>query len=267
MSKQNQIFNRNLLKSNINRFSKNFYKSDFLFKEIAHRIFETISEFNQDFEDILEINCRDGFLGKQIIKNRKANLTQTNQINYFNQIYPKLNSIICDDENLCFKEQEFDLIINNLNLHFVNDVISNLSSQKKLLKNNGIFIACFFGGATLKELRDVFYQADLQLNNGIFPRIIPFIDVKTAGSLATKAGFKNVICDSQIIEISYKNLLELLRDIRNMALGNILLGYKPKALSKKMLFLMEKLIKELYPDSPSNSEFVVSFEIITITGF
>lgn len=261
MSK-NHIFDRQLLKQQQKRFSKNFFKSDFLFKEIATRVIDNIADFKRDFIEILEINARDGFLGKEIakLKNTKK-LIQTNLVTGFNCT----NAIISDDEQISFQDQKFDLIINNLNLHFVNDPLDNLIKQKNLLKPDGIYFSCFFGGASLKELRDVFNRSELELNGGISPRIIPFIDVKTAGALAQKADFKNVITDSQTIEISYSSLLTLFHDLRNMALGNILFDRARKPLSKKMIFLMEKLIKELYPDELSG--FIISFEVITITAF
>lgn len=262
MVNKNSIFDRKLLKHNLNRFSKNFEKSDFLFREISNRLIENIRDFNQDFSNILEINARDGYLGKEIskIKNSK-NLTQTNISNNFQ--LP--NQIIIDDEELNFAQNSFDLVVNNLNLHFNNDVLGILNQNKKLLKDEGLFVCSFFGGTTLKELRDVFNKIELQLYNGISPRIIPFIDIKTAGALAQNANFKNIICDSQIIEISYSSLLKLLQDLRNMGLGNILFYRNKRPLTKKMLFLMEKLISELYPSQPDG--FVVSFEVITITAF
>ena len=58
MVNKNSIFDRKLLEHNLNRFSKNFEKSDFLFKEISKRLIENIRDFNQDFFDILEINAR-----------------------------------------------------------------------------------------------------------------------------------------------------------------------------------------------------------------
>ncbi len=264
----NSIFDRKLLKSNLVRFSKNFYKSDFLFKEISHRLIENISNFKQNFADILEIGAKDDFLGLEIakIKNIK-NLTQTNLCKSTNLLIKSktLKQVIIDDESLNFSDKSFDLVINNLNLHFNNNVLEVLSKNKNLLKDDGLFVCCFFGGSTLKELRDVFNKIELEIYGGISPRIIPFIDIKTAGGLAQKVGFKNIICDSEIIEISYSSLLKLFQDLRNMGLSNILLERNKRFISKRMLFLMENLIKELYPDAENG--FIASFEVITITSF
>jgi SAM-dependent methyltransferase len=256
----NSLFDRNLLKNNLNRFSKNFAQSDFLFKEIANRLIENIKDFKQNFNNILEINAKDGYFGQSIYGIKKGDsLTQTNLTNSFGLE----NQIIIDDEDLEL-EEKFDLIINNLNLQFNNNIIKVLNQNKKLLKGGGLFVCSFFGGATLKELRDVFNKIELGLYDGMSPRVIPFIDIKDAGKLAQNAGFKNIICDSQIIEISYSSLLKLFQDLRNMAFSNILFARNKRFISKKMLFLMENLIRELYSDADNG--FIVSFEIITITS-
>lgn len=267
MVKNNKIFDRNLLKTNLNRFSSQLINNNFLFHEISNRIHENIMDFKQDFHNILEINAKDGFLGQKIAKNKNCkNLIQTNfchKLNEANSFDSK--KITLDEENLCFKEKSFDLIINNLALHFINDVRANLFENKQLLKEDGVFVGFFFGGKTLKELRDVFNKAEIEIYNRISPRIIPFIDVKDSGMLAQKAGFKNIISDSQNIEISYNSLLKMLQDLKNMGLGNILFARNKSIISKKMFFLMEKLIKDLY--NVDDNGFICTFEVITITAF
>ncbi len=267
MVKNNQIFDRNLLKNNLDRFSSQLINHNFLFKEISNRIYENVLDFKQDFSNILEINAQDGFLGRKIAQKKNCqNLIQTNFCHELNKAYPEnSNNITLNEENLCFKENSFDLVINNLSLHFINDVLANLFENKQILKENGVFIGFFFGGQTLKELREIFNKAEIEIYNRISPRIIPFIDVKDAGMLAQKAGFKNIISDNQNIEVSYNSLLKLMQDLRNMGLGNILFDRNKEFLNKKMLFLMENLIKDLYNDG--NEDFISTFEVITITAF
>ena len=50
-------------------------------------------------------------------------------------------------------KEEFDLIINNMSLHWNNDVETCLSNFHDSLKSDGAFISCSLGGDTLQELR------------------------------------------------------------------------------------------------------------------
>lgn len=265
MTNKINIFDRKLLRNNRQRFAEKFSRCDFLHKEMAERILEKISDFEQNFDSILEISARDGYLGREIqnLKNSKF-LVQTDLSISLLKTNETAAKLIMDDEFLCFKKQSFDLIVSNLNLHIINDIPNFLLQIKNCLKPNGIFIASFFGGQSLKELREVFYQIETENYGAISPRIIPFIDVKDAGILMQKAGFTDTVSEIEKIEISYINPLSLLRDLKNMGEGNILYKRSRKFFSKKLLFLLEILYQKLYSDSESRVN--ASFEIITITG-
>src|SRR5690606_20806309 len=141
---------------------------------------EIISDFKQDFNNILEIGSRNGFLGKKLKEIKKSNsLVQSDCSFQAVKSANYDNPVIMDDELLPFCEKSFDLIVSNCNLHFLNDLPGFLLQIRKLLKEKGFFIATFFGGETLKNLREVFYQSELECYGGVSPRIIPFIDVKT----------------------------------------------------------------------------------------
>jgi SAM-dependent methyltransferase len=217
-----KIFNRGLLKLRREAKAKNFRKSDFIFKEIALRIIERIEDLRGDFSDILEIGARDGFLGGEIIrlKNGKS-LIQTEVVigsrSDEMQSSKKIdNFYLVDDENLEFADNSFDLILSNLNLHFINDIPAFLLNAKKMLKPNGVFIASFFGGETLGKLRNVLFEVEQKKFGGISPRIAPLIHVKDAGMLMQKAGFFDPVADSEVISVEYSDFFKLLHDLRNM---------------------------------------------------
>ena len=60
-----------------------------------------------------------------------------------------VNDVVGDVEALPFKPESFDLIINLLTLHAVNEVPQVLAKTRSLLKPDGLFLAAFFGGETL----------------------------------------------------------------------------------------------------------------------
>lgn len=263
---KNQIFDRKLLKNNLDRFSNQFINSNFLFSKINNDLLENIESFKQNFSDILLINALDGNLadGLSVLK-KPDNLIQTNLSKKFNLLNGAKLKLLMDDEFLCFKENSFDLVVDNLNIQFINDVLLHLLQVKNILKKDGLFMGCFFGGVSLKELRDVFAKVEIDLFSGISARVIPFIDIKDSGALMQKSGFKNIICDSNIVEVSYSSIIKLMQDLRNMGLSNIMYGRSKKSLNRQIIFLMENLIKEHYSDGDGG--FVCSFEVITITAF
>ena len=95
--------------------------------------------------------------------------------------------------------QIFDLVISNLSLHWLNDFPGTLSQVFRILKPDGLFLASFLGEQTLFELQQSFYQAEIEVEGGVSPRISPFIRLKDAGNLLVRAGFALPVADAEKI--------------------------------------------------------------------
>lgn len=260
------LFNRKTLRQNRNRAANNFFKADFIYQETAQIILETIQDCKKNFDNILEIGARFGDLGQKIADKKNAKLLIQPELAYK---MAKKNShnlkLVADDEMLCFKEQSFDLIISNLNLHFINDIPNNLIKINKLLKPGGLFIASFFGEQNLKELRDVFYQTEQEFYGGITPRIAPNIDVKSAGMLLQKVGFVDAISEKHTFEVEYSDIKKLLQDLKNMGESNILEAKSRKFITKNFLFDLTNLYQKLY--CVQQNQYLATFETIILSGW
>lgn len=254
------LFNRKLLKQNRNRVFDKFSQADFLYQETAEIITQTILDCKRNFDNILEIGAHKGELGRKIAELKNAQqLIQTDlAINF-------VPDLVMDDELICFKEQSFDLVLSNLNLHFINEIPQNLVAIKKLLKPDGLFIASFFGEENLKELKDVFLQAEQEIYGGITPRIAPNVDVKTAGMLLQKAGFVDVVAEKHRFEVEYSHPKKLLQDLKNMGEANILNDRSRKFMTKNFLFNLTNWYQKLY--CRDNNQYLATFEIIILTGW
>lgn len=239
------LFDRELLRQNQRRAQKNFEQHNFLFAEVANRIAENVGFLNREFESLLEINPRDGALSQLVSAKKKT---------------------FCEDsETLDFAKESFDLVLSNLNFHFINEIPQFLLQVKEVLKPNGVFIASFFGEENLSELAHVLYKTENEIYGGISPRMPPTIDVKTAAALINKAGFKNPISDFEKIEVNYSDPKNLLKDLKMMGQGNILTKRSRRFFTKTFLEKILKNYREMY--STPEGEVRATFEIVTITGW
>ena len=252
------LFNRELLRKNLNRCATNFSKADFLHKETAQIIIQSAQDFPENFDNILEIGAKDGFLGKKLKSKR---LIQGEFSEKFVKNYG-LNLVI-DDENLRFENKSFNLILSNLNLHLINDLPHFLQQSKNILKSKGRFIASFFGEENLKEMRKVFLTTEDEIHGKVSARIAPNIDIKSAGMLLQKAGFSDVVCQKHSFEVSYSNLKNLFLDLRNMGQSNILNAKSRQFMSKNFFKKLEENYQKLY--SNSDGELICTFEIVIIS--
>jgi len=196
----------------------------FLVEEIRSRIGENLELLNREFENILEIN----------------------------------------EENFSYPKDSFDLVISNLDFHYINEIPQYLIEIKNILKPGGIFIASFFGEENLSELAHVLHLTENEIYGGISPKMPPTIDVKTAANLLQKAGFQNPISDFERIEVEYLDPLNLLKDLKAMGQGNIMLQRSRRFFTKKFLNKILENYRQLYQNN--DGKILATFEVVTICG-
>ncbi len=162
-----------------------------------------------------------------------------------------------------------DLILNVLNLHWSNNPKRDLSSQINLLKPGGIFMGCLFGADTLKELRDSFFKAEVEISGKARPRISPLPEIRDIGNLAQNVGMKSVVADKEAITVEYETVMELLKNLREMGETNSVLD-RNKGFSRRDVFnLMEKYYYKNHPfkkTDKNNNGIRATFEIIYLYG-
>ena len=232
------------------RARKNWNKHNFIFKNVSHILIEKISEIKKDFKRILLITSD---LDETILKldNLKYDeLIILSENKKFNNISNKkekkeiVGSVFSNTLNI-----KFDLIISNLCLHRVDEVVLYGSNIMNLLESNGLFICSYFGGKTLIELRDSLIRTDQERNSGSYQRIIPYIDMIDATNIFSKVGFKEIVSDKVTLRIKYKNVRNLLKDIKGMGENNNLISRYRGMTTKSFIDKLEQNYRKKYQDS------------------
>jgi len=259
------IFDRQRLSRHRARAIGSFPRHDFLFREMGDRLCERLNYIKKTFPLALDLGAHNGFI-TEILQGR-GGIETLIQSDISPVILNNAKSIkvVADEELLPFAENSFDLIISVGSLHWVNDLAGTLAQIQKILKPDGLFLAIFFGGQTLKELRTSFEKAELQFSGGISPRISPFIDVQTGGSLLQRAGFSLPVVDSEILNVEYDHPLKLMKELRGMGEGNCL--YDSKKSFTPCSLMMLAVDNYLRDFSNAETRINASFELITLTGW
>jgi len=236
-----------------------YSENDFLYKNTGQSILERISEVKGAFVNMLELGARDGFIGAELLAaNRVEKLVSTEVCS--NYASSMVGYKYVDDVNdASFAENEFDLIVSNLNLHNADDLPDSLLKIRKALKRGGLFVGALFGVDTLTELRNSFYKSGDE--NW---RVHSFPDVQQIGDLLFRARFVDSVVDREVIKIEYSSPLKLLYDIKNMGQSSALTnGYK--GLTKPEIF---SNMAHAYQESYSyNDGVVASFDVIYILAW
>lgn len=195
----------------------------FLHDEVAVRIAERLDELRRDFPVVLELGSR-GDATSRLLAGRSA---RTRLVRYD----PSVNwlrrsagedAVAGDWELLPFAADRFDAVISGMALHWVNDLPGLLAQLRWCLKPDGLLLAAFPGGQSLRELRGSLLQAEIELRGGASPRISPFVDLRDAAALLHRAGLALPVADVDRITVSYADPWRLIADLRAMGEANAL---------------------------------------------
>ena len=256
------IFNNRIHKLRRERAFKNWNNFSYLKKISTQRIYERLYEVKRDFNLGLELGSHYGELGHLLGKESKiSTLLQTDFIYEYckKSKVNNFNSLLIDFNKLPFKKNKFDIILSTFFIHWIEDIPNLLKNLKNIMQPDSLIIMNFFGGKTLSELQKNLIDIEIKFYGGASPRIIPFIDIRSAGMLIQNAGFRLPVIDSENIKITHSNLSSLFHDLRGMGQTNCMSSVSIP-LRKKIITLLEK---KLIDQNKINT----TFELITVTAW
>lgn len=169
-----------------------------------------------------------------------------------------------DDENPRLKKESFDLITSSMNLHWVNDLPGTLTTMRRALRPNGLFLGAMLGGETLAEMRSAFVLADLERHGGVAQRMSPLCSVADAGALLQGSGFALPAIDTEVITIRYPDAWTLWHHLR--AMGESHASMNRACSDRETLLAAASIYSEVYGD-PEDGSIPASFQIIYLTGW
>jgi SAM-dependent methyltransferase len=138
-----------------------------------------------------------------------------------------------------------DAIFHLMDLHCVNDVPGTLAQCARALKPNGLFMAVFFAGDSLLELRDAWLVAESE-SGGVTPRVAPMIGLREMGGLLQRAGLALPVADADRLTLRYADVLALLREIKAMGFANPLAERRKSLTAARLL----SALAQAYPRDP-----------------
>jgi SAM-dependent methyltransferase len=173
--------------------------------------------------------------------------------------------VAADEEALPFRDASLDLVVSVLALQFVNDLPGTLIQIRRALKPDGLLLAALVGGDTLIELRQAFAAAEVEIEDGVSPRVAPFADVRDMGALLQRAGFALPVADVDRMTARYGSPFELMHDLRRMGATNPLVERSRRPLKRATLRRMAEIYAERFSDPDGRIR--ATFEVVWLSGW
>jgi NADH dehydrogenase [ubiquinone] 1 alpha subcomplex assembly factor 5 len=259
-----RLFDRALIRLRRNSKAKGFAAHAFLAEEIADSLIERLSEVNRQFKRILILGDASGKLGPYIEDAYSPELLV--EADFAENMIRNTAGLrlAASEEYIPFAPLSFDLIISNLTLHWVNDLPGALMQLNRILKPDGLFLAAFFGGTTLTELRQALTRAEIDVTEGLSPRVSPFADIRDCGGLLQRAGFALPLVDSDSLTVTYANAVALMHELRGMGEANAL-NARQKTCPPRAVFLTAAAYSDMF--GLENGRIPATFQVLYLTGW
>ncbi|HZJ12807.1 MAG TPA: methyltransferase domain-containing protein [Methyloceanibacter sp.] len=265
MSDERLLFDRKLLRARRARFAHEIAAREFLLAHVAREIAERVELMLRPFPLALDLGAYHGLLGRRV-----AELPSVGTMIYaesafaFAALCPR-PALVCDEDLLPFKEASLNLIVSGLALHRVNDLPGALIQIRRALVPDGLFMAALLGAGALSELREALIEAEAETQGGASPRVAPFGDVREYGALLQRAGFALPVADAETLSVLYPGPHEVMREVRALGGGNVLLARSRRPLSRQTLARAEDIYRERH--STPDGRVKASFDIVYLNGW
>lgn len=174
-------------------------------------------------------------------------------------------AIVANEEALPFAEASLDLVVCGLTLQWANDLPGALIQIRRALRPDGLMLAALIGGRTLFELREALLLAEAELEGGASPRVAPFADVRDLGAVLQRARFALPVTDVDTVAVTYADPIALMRELRAMGAGNVLVTRRRTPLRRATLARACAIYAERH--GTADGRIRATFEIVTLTGW
>lgn len=162
-------------------------------------------------------------------------------------------------------EGQFDLIISIFDLQSDDDIPGTLMRYRKHLAPDGLLLVAFLGGETLTELRQSLYAADQDVFGGATARVYPMVDYSQSAMLLGRTGLALPVVDMDRVTVSYRKLMSLISDLRDLGLTNMLAARDTRALTRRWLAQLHENYASHF--ARADGKFTSTFEIVWMTGW
>ena len=260
-----QLFDRRLLRKRRARFAHEIGAREFLIAHVAREITERVELMLREFPRALDLGAYHGLLGRTV-----SALSSVGEMTYAESVLAYAArclrpAVVCDEDLLPFKDASFNLIVSGLALHRVNDLPGSLIQIRRTLAPDGLFMAAALGAQALIELRAALLEAEGEQEGGASPRVSPFGDVRAYGALLQRAGLALPVVDAETLTVVYPSPRELMREIRALGGGNVLLARSKAPLHRRTLERAEEIYRARY--GTADGQVTATFEFVFMSGW
>ncbi len=253
------IFDARRRAARLARAARRFGEADFLHRRAAENAVLSLEATLRDFPVVVDLSAHEGVFADVLAgSDARARVGAPRAV--------ETRATLADPGAvpLGVEDGSVDLVVSLMTLHWANDLPGALTQIRRALKPDGLFLGTLLGAGTLKELRGVLTEAELEMRGGASARVSPFADGFDGAGLLQRAGFALPVADVDRLTVRYSGLPALVRDLRAMGETNVLAG-PLRPLSPAIVARAAGLYAERYGEA--GGRIPATFEIVNLAGW
>ena len=246
--------------NSFNSTAKNYETNAVLQKEVLSRLLERlIDEKNLDKgfkpKHILDLGCGTGWAIPELLNQfDQVNISALDfSENMLTQISKnkQVKTILNDVHDLPFENSSMDVVFSNMLIHWCNEK-DVFSECLRVLKPNGLLIMSALGETSLVELKQAWLNVDNKSHVHDFPAL------HDMGDDLLKLGFEDVVVNAEIITLTYKDVVSLMKDIKASGGQNANESRNKGLMTRSQLHLL----KDGYENFREDGRLPASYEVV-----
>lgn len=163
-------------------------------------------------------------------------------------------SCLCADlDRLPLADQSVDLVFANAALQWSEDAAQAFAGIARVLRPGGLLLFSSFGPDTLQELRAAWSAVDGH------PHVHSFVDMHDYGDMLMHAGLSDPVMDVERMTLTYRDAMQLMREIKVIGAGNASSGRHTGLLGRHRL---EQVCAAYEQFRDSDGRLPVSYEVV-----
>ena len=248
-----------ILKS-FNSKATQYEQNAVLQKEVLSRLLERLEDecqIDQKFKPqrVLDLGCGTGWAIPELLKlfdNVKISALDfsKNMLSHVPQ-NKQVTTVLNDVHDLPFEDNTMDVIFSNMLIHWCNEK-DVFSECMRVLKPGGLIIMSALGETSLVELKQAWLSVDKQAHVHDFPAL------HNMGDDLLKLGFEEVVVNAEIITLTYKDVVSLMKDIKASGGHNVNENRRKSLMPRSQL----KQLSDAYDEFRDNNRLPASYEIV-----
>jgi hypothetical protein len=229
----------------------------FLNERAFSEILERLAEIRRSFSSALLIGCPDPEWPRRL----SEMADQVTVLDPGRAFAHAAGATEIVEDSLDLEPGSFDLVVAIGTLDTVNDLPGALLRLRFLLKPDSLLIGAISGGETLPRLRQAMRAADAVMGVAS-PHVHPRIEPAALAQLLGSAGFAMPVVDVDRVRVTYRDLRQLVDDLRGMGATNILNARSRRPLTRAALAAAEADFR-----SGSDERTAETFEILNFAAW